>query len=446
MLVDLINQRKRYFATKKAAEKRNKPMTQAQQRTYMCNCIKNMESHTLQQMKKLSFDEIKELFETTMKRVKDFVPIESHTGMEEVYVEALQVKYPIIDWEVYSEDTRNSTEPTDDKEKALWVKLKRLFEPDNNDTLWKLQRYMHDPLTWRLYDISGVHHVSSVRGHDIFMLVEKDYPLSKGVLMLMLVNKLLVEQPSEMANELLRKIFIKAERPRQSVKKGSTNPKIRGSIWQELIREFSSLKAKGIDCVSYIKRKLGNGENTLLWEDIWLGDSALKSTYPRLFALKTRKDITVAEKMGLASLDFSFRRIRRGGVEDEQFKNLIMHKIYHWLDLDTSSFTSYCDWLSNVCLAKDKKGILEGSTIESEFVALAAAGKEAEWLKNLLLEIPLWVKPMAPISIRCDIATTLAKAYSQMYNGKSRHLDHLAKGLARDLVIKSVEGMRLKFN
>ncbi|GJY14674.1 hypothetical protein Tco_0385096, partial [Tanacetum coccineum] len=55
----------------------NKPMTQAQQRTYMCNYIKNMGSHTLQQLKKLSFDEIKELFETKMKRVKDFVPMES---------------------------------------------------------------------------------------------------------------------------------------------------------------------------------------------------------------------------------------------------------------------------------------------------------------------------------------------------------------------------------
>ncbi|GJU51193.1 hypothetical protein Tco_1220748 [Tanacetum coccineum] len=42
----------------------------------------------------------------------------------------------------------------------------------------------------------------------------------------------------------------------------------------------------------------------------------------------------------------------------------------------------------------------------------ATAGKEAEWLENLLLEIPLWSKPIAPISIRCDSATTLAKAYS----------------------------------
>nr|GEU98559.1 zinc finger, CCHC-type [Tanacetum cinerariifolium] len=47
-------------------------------------------------------------------------------------------------------------------------------------------------------------------------------------------------------------------------------------------------------------------------------------------------------------------------------------------------------------------------------VGKLTAGKEAEWLKNFLLEIPLWVKPIAPISIRCDSVATLAKAYSQM--------------------------------
>ncbi|GJZ81754.1 retrovirus-related pol polyprotein from transposon TNT 1-94 [Tanacetum coccineum] len=95
------------------------------------------------------------------------------------------------------------------------------------------------------------------------------------------------------------------------------------------------------------------------------------------------------------------------------------------------------------------------------FVALAAAGSEAEWLRNLVYEIPLWPKPMPTISVRCDSVATLAKDYSQVYNGKSRHLgvrqnmihelimndvisvefvktqlnlaDHLTKGLTRDL-------------
>ena len=122
--------------------------------------------------------------------------------------------------------------------------------------------------------------------------------------------------------------------------------------------------------------------------------------------------------------------------------------------------------------ASKKQTCITGSTMESEFVALAAAGKEAEWLRNLVYEIPIWPKPISPISIRCDSTATLAKAYSQIYNGNSRHLgvrhsmirelimngvisidfvrsqqnlaDHLTKGLARDLVNKSVIGMGLK--
>ncbi|GJS99281.1 zinc finger, CCHC-type containing protein [Tanacetum coccineum] len=56
------------------------------------------------------------------------------------------------------------------------------------------------------------------------------------------------------------------------------------------------------------------------------------------------------------------------------------------------------------------------------FLLGGAAGKEVEWLKNLLIKIPLWSKPISPISIHCDSVATLAKAYSQMYNEKSRHL------------------------
>nr|GFA18348.1 hypothetical protein [Tanacetum cinerariifolium]GFA52639.1 hypothetical protein [Tanacetum cinerariifolium] len=56
---------------------RNKPMTQAQQRTYMSNYVKHMGSHTLKQLKKLSFDELKNLCEATMKRVKTFTPMKS---------------------------------------------------------------------------------------------------------------------------------------------------------------------------------------------------------------------------------------------------------------------------------------------------------------------------------------------------------------------------------
>ncbi|GKA09850.1 hypothetical protein Tco_0689283 [Tanacetum coccineum] len=74
-----------------------------------------------------------------------------------------------------------STEPTEDKEREIWIDLKRLFEPDTDDELWKLQKHIHD-ITWRLYDTCGVHHVSTKDGMDIYMLVEREYPLSRGVL------------------------------------------------------------------------------------------------------------------------------------------------------------------------------------------------------------------------------------------------------------------------
>ncbi|GKF22844.1 hypothetical protein Tco_0075166, partial [Tanacetum coccineum] len=48
LLVELINERKRKFAQQRAEQRRNKPMTQAQQRTYMCNYIKRIGIHTLQ--------------------------------------------------------------------------------------------------------------------------------------------------------------------------------------------------------------------------------------------------------------------------------------------------------------------------------------------------------------------------------------------------------------
>ncbi|GJV23210.1 hypothetical protein Tco_1375905 [Tanacetum coccineum] len=178
----------------------------------------------------------KEEEELSQERIQQMMIIVPEQGMN---VEALQTKYPIIDWEIYTEGARKywkiikvgnhtevyqffddmlkafnredlvklwslvkekftSTKPTKDKERDLWVELKRLFKPDIDNELWKLQKHIHD-ITWRLYDTCGVHHVSTKDGVDIYMLVEREYPLSRGVLTQMLVAKLLVEQDNEMS-------------------------------------------------------------------------------------------------------------------------------------------------------------------------------------------------------------------------------------------------------
>ena len=68
---------------------------------------------------------------------------------------------------------------------------------------------------WKLYDTCGVHHVYTEDGIDIYLLVEKEYPLSQGVMILMLLDKLIVDEDSEMARNLLQKIYEQANRPRQ---------------------------------------------------------------------------------------------------------------------------------------------------------------------------------------------------------------------------------------
>ncbi|GJU60293.1 hypothetical protein Tco_1238059 [Tanacetum coccineum] len=62
-MVDLVNQRKKYFAEKRARAKRNKPMTQSQLKTYMMNYLKNQGTWKLSQLKNLSFEEVKEEFD-----------------------------------------------------------------------------------------------------------------------------------------------------------------------------------------------------------------------------------------------------------------------------------------------------------------------------------------------------------------------------------------------
>ena len=98
--------------------------------------------------------------------------------------------------------------------------------------------------------------------------------------------------------------------------------------------------------------------------------------------------------------------------------------------------------------ASKKQTCIADSTMTSEFIALHSAGKEAEWLRDLMHEIPLLPKPISPIVIHCDNNATLAKAYSQVYNGKSRHIGvrhSFIQGHIKDSVI-TIDYVRTNVN
>nr|GEW67162.1 hypothetical protein [Tanacetum cinerariifolium] len=92
-------------------------------------------------------------------------------------------------WALVKESLSNRP-PTSNKEMELWVELKRLYEPDDEDQLWTYtQNLMHAPVERKLYDTCEVHHVTA-KDKEIFMLVEKDYPLRKGLAIRMISYKL----------------------------------------------------------------------------------------------------------------------------------------------------------------------------------------------------------------------------------------------------------------
>ncbi|GKA43990.1 hypothetical protein Tco_0736714 [Tanacetum coccineum] len=95
------------------------------------------------------------------------------------------------------------------------------------------------------------------------------------------------------------------------------------SLWLDIIREVTVLRTKGINLLDLIRKKVGNGLNTLFWEDPWLDGLALKHKFLRLYALNNYKQIIVVEKINHASMVDTFRQPPRGGAEEEQLGFLL---------------------------------------------------------------------------------------------------------------------------
>jgi len=98
-----------------------------------------------------------------------------------------------------------------------------------------------------------------------------------------------------------------------------------------------------------------------------------------------------------------------------------------WID-NKSDSKSTSGWIFTlaggaVSWMSKKQTCLANSTMEAELIALASAGKEAEWIGDLLMDIQLWDVPMPSVPLYCDNEATLSKVYNAVFNGKfSRHI------------------------
>nr|GEX68551.1 hypothetical protein [Tanacetum cinerariifolium] len=186
---ELLENRRKFFAAKRAEEKRNKPPTHAQQRKIMCTYLKNMEGKKLKDLKNKSFDSIQKMFDRAFNRQKvdddqetseikqlmKIIPDEEEVAIDVI---PLAVKSLIIvDWKIHKEGKKiyyqiirvdgsskmylvfnrmlkefdkedlynlvkakyGSTRPVKDLDLLLWGDLETMFEPHVEDQVWKKQ-------------------------------------------------------------------------------------------------------------------------------------------------------------------------------------------------------------------------------------------------------------------------------------------------------------------
>ncbi|GJU13478.1 putative ribonuclease H-like domain-containing protein [Tanacetum coccineum] len=222
LLKQLLDTRRKHFAEKRIEEKRNKPPTKAQQRKIMCNYLKNMEGY----LKFKDFDVIQKIFDKAFKRVNTFDDYTTELleelmqiipDEEEVAIDAipLAVKSPkIVGWKIYKKGKKSYYQiiRADGKSQMYMIfsHMLKSFDREDLEDLYKLVKAKYgsnkpvedlDLLLW-----GDLVHSVILQSAQIYMLVEKRYPLTPPTLTQMLEKKFIIDYESEMAYQLIKSI------------------------------------------------------------------------------------------------------------------------------------------------------------------------------------------------------------------------------------------------
>nr|GEV83762.1 hypothetical protein [Tanacetum cinerariifolium] len=170
LISDLVKYQDNYSKVYKFQSQQRKPMTKKEKREYYMEETERLKRKGLnleqeQVKKKKSSEEAPEIEtsteEFTEEKIKEMM--QSVDLLKQIDKEDLNQLWALV------KEYLSIRPATSDKEMELWVKLKRMYEPDPEDQLWTLtQNLMHSPIEWKLYDLSGVHHLTA-KDREIFM-------------------------------------------------------------------------------------------------------------------------------------------------------------------------------------------------------------------------------------------------------------------------------------
>nr|GEX92474.1 hypothetical protein [Tanacetum cinerariifolium] len=169
-----------YAKVHKFQTQQRKPLTKKQQREFYTSVLRNQAGWKAKHFKGMTLEEIKEKFDPVWKQIQDFIPIGSKEEserfkkkglrleqdsskklktseevpeeklkeimelipVEEVYVEALQVKHTIIDWKVHTEGQRSYWKIIrlggSSASYQFFVDLLKHFDREDLNRLWAL--------------------------------------------------------------------------------------------------------------------------------------------------------------------------------------------------------------------------------------------------------------------------------------------------------------------
>nr|GEY07949.1 hypothetical protein [Tanacetum cinerariifolium] len=176
------DRKRKYFATKRAKEIRNKPPTKAQQKSLMCTYMINMEGFKQKEFKGKIFDDTKKMFDKVYKRVNTFVDM----------------------------NTENEQAKVADDDTA---KLKRCLEivPEDDDDIeikaTLLSSKSPTIVDYKIYREGKKSYFKIIRNLVYYLLVKKMYPFTNSILHQLWSDvRLQVDYEVEMAYDLLRLI------------------------------------------------------------------------------------------------------------------------------------------------------------------------------------------------------------------------------------------------
>ncbi|GKA72495.1 hypothetical protein Tco_0778711 [Tanacetum coccineum] len=140
LFVQLLEKRRKHFIEKRAEEKRNRPPTKAQQRSFMCTYLKNMKGWKSKDLKNKSFANIQDLFDKALKRVNTFVDMDTELVKEsskKAEAETTQESNSKRAGEALEQESSKKKKVDDDKETEELKQCMEIISDDGDDVTIK---------------------------------------------------------------------------------------------------------------------------------------------------------------------------------------------------------------------------------------------------------------------------------------------------------------------